>query len=85
MVLDAAFIIAAVAFFKTQMALTGRWVLLAAFIVVLFVAIEPPVVALFPAGAAIITAVVDAVKLFIVAAGSVDFVKGLIAYNAKVN
>jgi hypothetical protein len=85
MVLDAAFVIAAVAFFKAQMELTGRKVLLAAFGVVLFVAIEPPIVALFPLAAPVISAVVGAVKLFITAAGSVDFVKSLISYNAKVN
>jgi len=83
MVLDAVFVVAAVAFFKTQMELTGRSVLLAAFLVVLFVAIETPLVSLFPTGAEVITAIVGAVKLFITAAGSVDFAKSLIAYNAK--
>lgn len=72
-VLDAAFVIAAVAFFKDKLGLSGGATLAAAFVAVLFVALVPPVIALFPATGAILTAVVDAVKLFITAAGGVDF------------
>lgn len=77
--LDAAFVIAAVAFFKDKMGLTGNATLLAAFVAVLFVALAPPLVAMFPASGPLLTAIVDAVKLFIVAAGGVDFAKYVIA------
>ena len=73
-VLSVAFIIAITAFFKKQLGLTGWKVLLAAFLVALFIGLVPVVVAIFPVVAPWLTATVNVVVLFLTAAGTMDFV-----------
>lgn len=71
-ILDAAFIIAAVAFFKAQFGFSGKASLLAAFCVALIVGFAPTIAAQFPTIAPWITQLVTVIVLFISAAGSVD-------------
>lgn len=73
-VIDVALIITIVAFFKKQLGLTGWKVLLAAFLVALFIGLAPVVAAAFPVIAPWLTTTVNVVGLFLVASGSVDFV-----------
>ena len=74
-ILNAAFIIAATAFFKEQLSLSGRASLLAAFGVSLAVGFAPAIAAQFPLLAPWVTHFVNVVVLFISAAGTVDALK----------
>lgn len=74
-VLDVAFIVAAVSFFKQQFDLKGPKALGAAFGVALLVGLAPVVSASFPVAQPYIDTVVRVVGLFIAAAGSFDFAK----------
>ena len=76
-VLTVAFIVALTAFFKEQFGLTGWKVLLAAFIVALFIAFLPLVSALVPAAAPWLNQLLQVIVLFLAAAGSVDFIRQL--------
>jgi hypothetical protein len=71
-VLDAAFIIATVAFFKTQFGFSGKVTLLAAFVVALIVGLAPTITAQFPNVAPWITQIAGVIVLFISSAGTVD-------------
>jgi hypothetical protein len=73
-ILTVAIIIAITAFFKKQLGLSGWRVLLAAFIVALFLGLEPVIVSTFPVIAPWLSAVVNVIVLFLTAAGSVDFI-----------
>jgi hypothetical protein len=76
-VFDVVFIIALVAFIKTQLHITGRAVLGIAFLVALFVAFAPIVGGLFPPVAPFLVAIVQTIGLFLAAAGSWDAINGL--------
>ena len=73
--LSVAFVIAATQFFKTQFGLAGRWALLCAFVVSLFVGLAPIATAQFPAVQPWLETTIGVVGLFITAAGSFDFLK----------
>lgn len=70
--IDVAFVIATVAFFKQQLGLKGWKNILSAFAAVLFVAFLPDLVALFPQSAAAVDKIVMIVKLFLSAPGIFD-------------
>jgi hypothetical protein len=70
-----ALIIAITQFFRTQLNLTGWKVILAAFLVVLVLAYIPVLIAAFPTVAPWLEPLVNAIFLFLAAAGTVDFVK----------
>jgi len=73
-VLTVALIIAIVSFFKKNLGLTGWRVILAAFIVALFLTYIPVLATAFPLAAPWLTPLVNLIVLFLGAAGSVDFV-----------
>jgi hypothetical protein len=74
-ILTVAFVIAITAFFKDKMGLKGWWVLLAAFLVLLFLTYIPVVIALYPPAAPWLTPLVRLITVVLAAVGSVDFVK----------
>lgn len=71
-VLDVAFVIALVAFVKTQMGLTGRAVLFVAFLICVIFGIAPLIAALIPVAAPFIDVILKICVLFFGAAGSWD-------------
>ena len=71
-VLNVAFVIAAVAFFKQQLELKGYWPIVCAFLISLVVAFEPDLVALFPAVQPYVEKFVTVVALFLSAPGVFD-------------
>lgn len=71
-VIDVAFVIAAVAFFKQQFSLKGWYAILSAFVATLFVAFLPDLVTLFPQSAFAVDKIVIIVKLFLSAPGLFD-------------
>jgi hypothetical protein len=75
LVIDAALLLAITAFFKTQLKLTGYWVMGAAFVVGLILYLEPNIVALFPAAASWFGAVLGYLNLWLGAMGTYDFFK----------
>ena len=77
MLIDVAFVLAVTAFLKEQLGLSGKKVLLAAFLAVLFVMYVPLVTAMFPVVAPWLDQFVQAVMLFMTAAGSFDLVANL--------
>jgi hypothetical protein len=74
-VLTVALIVAITSFFKSHLGLTGWKVLLAAFVMALFIGFVPLLAASFPVVAPYLTTLVNVVVFFLAAAGSVDFVK----------
>lgn len=82
-VLDVAFVVAIVAFLKEQFGLTGKIVLLYAFLVALFFGFAPLIAELIPVAAPFIVVIVKVAVLFLGAAGSWDAVKQLTAKKAK--
>ena len=76
-VLDVAFVIAIVAFIKTQIGLVGPAVLGVAFAVALFFGLAPLIATMIPVAAPFIKVVLDTVVLFLGAAGSVDFIHSI--------
>ena len=81
--LDAAFVIAAVSFFKAQFSWKGQTALGAAFVVSLLVAYAPALASLSPAAAPFVDGLITVIKLFIGAAGSFDTAKALIAFSKQ--
>lgn len=75
--IDAAFLIAITAFFKEQLGLQGRSVLVAAFLVGLALFLSPQIIAALPAAGPWLEGVVNFIKLYLAACGSVDFVAAL--------
>jgi hypothetical protein len=73
-VLTIAFVIAVTAFVKKQFALTGWKVLLAAFIIVLVVALIPLIAASYPPVAPWVNTIGIVIVLFLSATGTTDFV-----------
>ena len=71
-VLNVAFVISAVAFFKERLQLKGYWPIGAAFLVSLVVAFTPDLIALFPAMQIYLEKLVTVVALFISAPGIFD-------------
>lgn len=71
-VIDVAFVIAAVAFFKNRAGLKGWSAIATAFASVLFVAFLPDLVALFPGSEYAVVKIVTIVKLFLSAPGLYD-------------
>lgn len=71
-VIDVAFVIATVAFFKQQVGLKGWYAIASAFAATLFVAFLPDIVALFPQSAFAVDKIVLIVKLFLSAPGLFD-------------
>lgn len=78
-VIDTAFVIAVVAFLKERLGLTGNTVLVAAFVVVVGAEYLPDVIAMFPEAQEPAIRIVNIIKLFLAAPGTVDLVKNLIA------
>lgn len=72
--INAALIIAIVSFFKQQFALNGWKVILAAFLVAAFLTYLPVVTAQFPVTAPWLDPLTMLVKVFLGAAGTVDFI-----------
>lgn len=75
--LDVAFVIAIVAFLKVQFGLTGRAVLIAAFVIAFIFGVAPLIAAMFPTAAPFIKVLLDIFVLFVGAAGSVDFIHSI--------
>lgn len=75
--IDAAFLIAITAFFKEQLGLQGRSVLAAAFVVGLALFLAPQIIAALPAAGPWLEGIVNFVKLYLAACGSVDFVTAI--------
>ena len=73
-VLTVALVIAIVTFFKTQLKLKGWAVLVAAFLITLFIAFVPPLISLAPAAEPWLVPLVNVIVLFLAAAGTQDFV-----------
>lgn len=71
-VLDVAFVIAVVAFIKEQFGVTGKTVLLWAFLVCVVIGVAPLIASAFPIAAPYISVVLKIVVLFLAAAGSWD-------------
>jgi len=71
-VIDVAFVLGAVAFFKKQFNLSGWQPVLVAFLAVLGVSFIPELVAAFPQAAPILEKVVRVVQLFLTAPGLFD-------------
>ena len=71
-VIDVAFVIATVAFFKQQAGLKGWANLGVAFVTVVFLAFLPDLVALIPGSAYVVEKIVTIVKLFFAAPGLFD-------------
>ncbi len=74
-VLDVAFVVAVVAFAKEHLGTQGWQTLLVVFLVAMFAAFEPLLIAQFPELAPWLDAFIKGVGLMLGAAGSVDFVK----------
>ncbi len=73
-VIDVAFVIATVAFFKNRANLKGWNAIAMAFVTVLFLVFLPDLVALFPASQYAVEKIVMIVKLFLSAPGLYDAV-----------
>lgn len=71
-ILDVAFILVCVSFFKQQMGLKGAAALACAFVTALIVGLSPVLSSQFPALAPWISAVINVIVLFLSAAGSFD-------------
>lgn len=71
-ILDVAFILVCVSFFKTQLGLKGAAALGCAFVVALIVGLSPVLAEQFPNLAPWIGAVINVIVLFLSAAGSFD-------------
>lgn len=74
-VLDAAFIIATVAFFRERLGWVDSHALLAAFIVTLVVGLSPVVAAMLPALSTLLLTAIALIKLFLLAAGGFDAIR----------
>ena len=83
LVLDVALIIAIVAFFKEQLGVQGKIVLLYVFLVALAVGFAPLLIASFPVAGPYIEVVLKVVGLMLAAAGSWDAARQLTAKKAK--
>ncbi len=81
--LDAAFIIALIAFTKEQLGLKGRVVLLWVFVVALLFGVGPLIAQSFPISGPYIKVLLDTVILFIGSAGSYDAVVAFKRAKAK--
>jgi hypothetical protein len=73
-VLNVAFVVAAVAFFKERLHLIGWQPIAAAAVVTVLVAFLPELTAMFPAVKPILDKVIFLIGLFIAAPGTFDFV-----------
>lgn len=82
-VLDIAFVVAIVAFLKEQLGVSGKIVLLYAFLVALFFGFAPLIAGLAPPIAPFLDVIVKVAVLFLGAAGSWDAVKQLTAKKSK--
>lgn len=71
-VIDVAFVIATVAFFKAQFGLKGWYAIGTALVTTLFLSFLPNLVALYPAAGPAIEKVIGIVKLFLAAPGLFD-------------
>lgn len=71
-VIDVAFVIATVAFFKQQAGLKGWANLGVAFVTILFLVFLPDIVTLFPGSAYVVEKIITVVKLFFSAPGLFD-------------
>ena len=71
-VLDAALMLAITAFFKEQLGLKGKWVLLAAFLVGGFIWFAPLLIETFPKSATWLTALITFVEFYLGVVGSFD-------------
>jgi hypothetical protein len=71
-VLDIAFVVAVTAFLKEQFSVTGRAVLIIAFIIALLFAFLPLIAGLFPPVAPWLEAFAETFFLFLAAAGTYD-------------
>jgi hypothetical protein len=74
-VLDVAFVLTAVQFFKGQFGLENKAALACAFSVSLVVGLYAPVAAAFPAIAPFLEPVINVIALFIASAGSYNLIK----------
>lgn len=83
-VLDTAFVLAAVAFFKSRFNLLGWKAVGAAFVSVLFIQFVPELSAALPQYADAIQKVLDTIRLFVTAAGGYDLTLDLQEKNALV-
>ncbi|RIK31148.1 MAG: hypothetical protein DCC56_02875 [Anaerolineae bacterium] len=72
-VIDVAFVIAVVAFFRERVQISGYRALIAAFAVAVLFNIAPIVAQSFPVISPWLDALLNSIVLFIAAAGSVDF------------
>lgn len=75
-VLDVAFVIALTAFLKEQFGLTGRAVLIWAFVIALGFGFAPLIAYLIPAASPFIQVIITTLTLFFGAAGSYDAIVG---------
>lgn len=82
-VLDVAFVVAVVAFIKTQFEVTGKAVLFWAFVVCLVIGFAPLVAGLIPAISPFLEVLIKVVVLFLSAAGSWDAVRGIQKKQSK--
>ena len=71
-VLDAALMLAITAFFKEQLGLKGKWVLLTAFLVGGFIWFAPLLIETFPKSATWLTALITFVEFYLGVVGSFD-------------
>ena len=76
-VVDVAFVLAVVAFFKAQFALKGLAPIGAAFAVAAFVVFLPDLVALVPGSSDVVQRVADLLKVFLAAPGLFDLAVNL--------
>lgn len=84
-VLTVAFVLATVAFFKTQFGMIQAHALLATFGVALVVGIAPQLAAAFPALLPWVESVINVIVIFLGAAGSYDLIVSLMRKNAAYN
>jgi len=82
-VLDIAFVMAVTAFLKEQFGLTGRSVLIAAFVIALGFGFAPLIAEMFPAAAPFIQVITSTLILFFGAAGSYDAIVGFTRKKTK--
>ncbi len=82
-VLDVAFVIALTAFLKEQFGLTGRAVLIAAFVIALGFGFAPLIADLIPVASPFIQVLFKTLTLFFAAAGSYDAIVGFTRKKSK--
>jgi len=82
-VLDVAFVIALVAFLKTQFGLAGPTVLIAALIIALGFGFAPLIAEMIPSAAPFIQVIVTTLTIFFAAAGSWDAVRSITKKQTK--